>query len=106
MGVKRRTGRRFANLCADLYRLSLAEVSGNGPARGWRWEQMIAERLLERGYPARSVPGGVSLFGITAASGLRHQVDGQVDCADALVIGEWKAYQGSVPKNEILRFKA
>jgi len=66
---------------------------------------MIAERLLERGYPARAIAGGVSIFGVTPASGLRHQIDGEIGCTDALVIGEWKAYRGSVPKNEVLRFK-
>lgn len=104
--MKRLRGRRFATLCADLYLLSLEDVEGKGPERGWRWERMIAERLADRGYPARAVAGGVSIFGVTPASGLRHQIDGEVGCSDALVIGEWKAYRGSVPKNEVLRFKA
>jgi len=104
--VKRAAGRRFATLCGDLYLLSLEDVSGEGPARGWRWERMIADRLVDRGYPARAVPGGVSIFGVTPASTLRHQIDAEIRCVDALVIGEWKAYRGSVPKNEVLRFKA
>ena len=40
------------------------------------------------------------------ASGLRHQIDAEIMCRDAEVIGEWKAYRGPVPKNELLRFKA
>jgi hypothetical protein len=39
-------------------------------------------------------------------SGLAHQIDGSLSCSDGLVIAEWKAHRGPVPKNEILRFKA
>jgi hypothetical protein len=39
-------------------------------------------------------------------SGLSHQVDGAVQCPDAIVICEWKAFSGGIPKNELLRFKA
>ena len=105
MGIKRRGGRRYSCLCSDLYLLALEGVDGDGPRRGWLWEQMIAARLVERGYPARAIAGGVSIFGVTPASGLRHQVDAEIRCVDALVIGEWKAYRGPVPKNEVLRFK-
>lgn len=106
MGVKRVGGRRYANLCGDLYLLSLQGVPGDGPVRGSCWEAMVADVLAANGYPARAVPGGVSVHGMTPASGLRHQIDGEIVCVDALVVGEWKAYRGSVPKNEVLRFKA
>jgi hypothetical protein len=52
------------------------------------------------------MPGGIRVFGILPASGLRHQIDATIDCTDAHVIGEWKSYRGPVPKNEVLRFKA
>jgi len=52
------------------------------------------------------MPGGVRVFGVVPASGLRHQTDAAIECPDAHVIGEWKAYSGPVPKNEVLRFKA
>jgi hypothetical protein len=99
-------GRRFAALCAELYLLTLEDLEGSGPARGWRWEQLIAERLIDKGYPARAIPGGGSIFGVLPASGLRHQIDAEITCTDALVIGEWKAHRGPVPKNDVLRFKA
>jgi hypothetical protein len=52
------------------------------------------------------MPGGIRVFGVVPASGLRHQTDAAIECVDAQVIGEWKAYSGPVPKNEVLRFKA
>ena len=53
-----------------------------------------------------SLPGGFTVFGHMSLSGLSHQIDGTLDCADALVIGEWKSHANGIPKNEILRFKA
>lgn len=103
-------GRRFADLCRDLY--TLAQDIGcdataiRGPERGWRWESRIADTLAYRGYPVEAIPGGVQVLGAVPASGLRHQTDAALTCRDAHVIGEWKSYTGPVPKNEVLRFKA
>ena len=38
-------------------------------------------------------------------STLKHQIDGTLDCADAIVIADWKAFKDKLPKNELLRFK-
>jgi hypothetical protein len=81
-------------------------LSACGPERGWRWERRIADTLTARGFPVRSVPGGLEVHGVLPSSGLRHQIDAEIKCRDAEVIGEWKAYRGHVPKNELLRFKA
>ncbi len=103
-------GRRYADLCRDLYTLAqdvaTDDTTARGPARGWRWEALIADALAHRGYPVDAVPGGVRVFGAVPASGLRHQTDAALHCVDAHVIGEWKSYTGPVPKNELLRFKA
>lgn len=103
-------GRRFADLCRDLYTLAQDADAGGplvrGPARGWSWEARITGALASRGYPVEPMPGGVRVFGVVPASGLRHQTDAALHCADAHVIGEWKSYSGPVPKNELLRFKA
>jgi len=103
-------GRRFADLCRDLYTLAqdvaFNDIAIRGPARGWRWEARIADTLAHRGYPVEAMPGGVRVFGAVPASGLRHQTDAALSCVDAHAIGEWKSYTGPVPKNELLRFKA
>jgi hypothetical protein len=103
-------GRRFADLCRDLYALaqdaSRVAAGVRGPERGWSWEARVADALARRGFPAEPLPGGVRVFGAVPASGLRHQTDAAVHCTDAHVIGEWKSYSGAVPKNELLRFKA
>jgi hypothetical protein len=99
-------GRRFPVLCRDLHLLAQELDPLPGPERGWRWERRIAEGLFLRGFPVRSVAGGLEVHGAIPASGLRHQIDAEIGCRDALVIGEWKAYSGAVPKNEVLRFKA
>lgn len=105
-----RGGRRFADLCFDLYVLAqdvdTVAPPVRGPARGWSWENRIAETLAMRGYPVEPMPGGVRVFGVMPASGLRHQTDAALHCTDAHVVGEWKSYSGPVPKNEVLRFKA
>ncbi len=103
-------GRRFADLCRDLYALAQGancDAAGvRGPERGWSWEARVADALSRRGFPVEPLPGGVRVFGAVPASGLRHQTDAAVHCADAHVVGEWKSYSGAVPKNELLRFKA
>jgi hypothetical protein len=99
-------GRRFTTLCQDLFALAHAPDDVRGPERGWRWEHRIADYLGKKGFPVEPMPGGVRVFGIVPASGLRHQTDAAIDCVDAHVIGEWKAYSRPVPKNEVLRFKA
>jgi hypothetical protein len=99
-------GRTFAALCQDLFTLSQVPLGERGPRAGWRWEGRVADYLARKGYPAEAVPGGVQVYGVLPASGLRHQTDAVVDCTDAHVIGELKAHQAAVPKNEVLRFKA
>jgi hypothetical protein len=99
-------GRRFTTLCQDLFALAQAPDEARGPERGWRWERRIADHLGKKGFPVEPMPGGIRVFGVVPASGLRHQTDAAIECVDAHVIGEWKAYSGPVPKNEVLRFKA
>jgi hypothetical protein len=99
-------GRTFNALCAQLFALAQMVDDSPGPERGFRWESTIAESLAAAGFPVEAVPGGIRVFGTVPASGLRHQTDAAITCTDAHVLGEWKAYRGSVPKNEVLRFKA
>ena len=99
-------GRTYASLCEQLFVLAQFVDPNTGPERGFRWEARIAERLAQLGFPVEGVPGGVRVFGIVPASGLRHQTDAAITCIDAYVLGEWKSYFGAVPKNEVMRFKA
>ena len=96
----------FVDLCRDLFFLSQWDIDGHGPARGHQWEQRVAEYLAHHGLPVEALPGAFMVLGHASLSGLPHQIDGTIGCTDALVIGEWKAHQGSIPKNELLRFKA
>ena len=54
-------GRRFADLCRDLFTLAQDSVAQNaasrGPSRGWRWEARIADVLAYRGFPVDARPG-------------------------------------------------
>src|SRR5205807_9033614 len=97
--------RSYSSLCRDLFLLAQEPDVGVGPERGPRWETRIAAQLALQGYPVESARGGIRAFGVLPASGLRHQTDAAIHCADAHVIGEWKSYRGQVPKNEVLRFK-
>lgn len=106
MDLVGRAGRRFSDLCRDLFVLAQDVDATPGPGRGWRWEAKIADALARRGFPVESAPGGIRVHGVLPASGLAHQTDAGLRCVDAYVIGEWKAYTGQVPKNEVLRFKA
>lgn len=96
----------FAALCRDLFLLAQDDLPSQGATRGRAWEHRIAEHLTRRGVPVEAVPGGCRILGHASLSGLAHQIDGSFACADAFVIGEWKAYRGAIPKNEVLRFKA
>lgn len=97
---------RFSDFCRDVFLLAQRGVYGNGTGRGTAWEETIAEYLRRTGIPADALPGGAQVFGHAALSGLQHQIDGCFECSDALLIAEWKAHRGVVPKNEVLRFKA
>ncbi len=96
----------FSSLCRDLFLLSQYGIDGEGPLRGFRWEARIAEYLGRNGAPVEALPGGCRVFGHASLSGLAHQIDGAIGCDDSLVVGEWKAHRGRIPKNELLRFKA
>ena len=98
---------RFTGLCLDLFVLAQQQPHDVvGTERGRVWEDAVAERLAQRGIPVESVPGGYRVLGFMSLSGLAHQVDSTLACSDAIVLAEWKAYRGALPKNELLRFKA
>jgi hypothetical protein len=93
-------------MCDRLFRLAQLVDPTPGPARGRRFEVRVEQELMRLAIPARAVPGGVQILGTLPASGMRHQIDAEAWCRDCDVIGEWKAYQSLVPKNDLLLFKA
>ena len=96
----------LSNLCRDIFFLAQIDIDGSGPVRGRLWEQRVADHLASHGVPSEPLPGGYSIFGHVSMSTLKHQIDGTLECSDAIVIGEWKAFKDKLPKNELLRFKA
>ena len=96
----------LSDSCRDLFLLSYAGIASSGPIRGWHWEQRVAGYLAKRGVPVEALPRGFQIFGHVSLSSLKHQIDGTIGCADAIVIGEWKAFKAKIPKNEMLQFKA
>lgn len=96
---------RFERLCRDLF--LLAQMARNDVGeRGTQWERQVAGYANALGLASETQPGGCSFLGRSSLSGLAHQLDAVLGCRDAIVIGEWKAHHGTIPKNELLRFKA
>ena len=93
----------FAGLCRDLF--LMAQLPGVRDAGGLEWERLVEEHLSLRGVRTDVLPGGCSLLGFTSLSGLRHQLDGTIASRENIIVGEWKAYRGAFPKNELIRFK-
>jgi hypothetical protein len=96
---------RFERLCRDLFLLAQLARDDNSE-RGTRWERQVAAHAAALGLAGETQPGGCSFLGRASLSGLPHQLDAVIGCQDAIVLGEWKAYRGTIPKNELLRFKA
>ena len=95
------------SLCLELFVLAQNETGEvNGSARGRMWEKAVAAMLTDRGIPIEAVPGGHRVLGFLSQSQLMHQVDATLSCTDSIILAEWKAYSGTFPKNELLRFKA
>ena len=69
-------------------------------------KMQLRSDLLTAAFPSNSVPGGYRVLGFMSQSGLLHQIDSTLACSDAIVLAEWKAHRGRLPKNELLRFKA
>ncbi|WP_132112574.1 hypothetical protein [Actinocrispum wychmicini] len=87
----------------DLFLLAHAHLAAGQDGNGAALERRIRAHLVSTRLP--HTPGW-RVFGHRSLSGLYHQIDEQTQCHQALVIGEWKAYTGRIPKNDLLRFKA
>lgn len=92
-----------ADLCLDLFLLGHDYLAAGHAGDGAGFEARIRAHLDASGYPN---PAGFRVFGRRSLSGIYHQLDEQTRCTQAVVVGEWKAYTGQIPKNDLLRFKA
>lgn len=93
----------LTSLTLDLFLLGHAHLAAGQAGDGYGFEQRVRSHLDGLGFPAGD---GFRVLGRRSLSGLYHQFDTQTACGDALVVGEWKAYRGTIPKNHLLRFKA
>lgn len=90
----------------DLFCLANAHVAAGGAGDGRAFERRVQRHLAMTGVRPVDVFSGVRSLGSQSLSGLYHQVDATGRTRDAIVIGEWKSYRGSIPKNDLMRFKA
>jgi hypothetical protein len=96
----------FAAFCRDLFVLASACRLPHGPERGRAWETSVFDYITRRLTATESIPGGYRFCGYASVSGLAHQLDSTCGLGEAIVLAEWKAHRGRIPKNDLLRFKA
>jgi hypothetical protein len=90
----------------DFFCLANAHLAAGEAGDGRAFERRVERHLAATGVRPVEVFSGVRSLGSQSLSGLYHQVDATCRTREAVVIGEWKAYRGSIPKNDLLRFKA
>lgn len=95
----------IASVCLDVFLLGVDYAADGRAGDGYGFERVVARHLAQRGVPVRG-SSSTRVVGPQSLSGLRHQIDAQGDTGEGLLIGEWKAYRGTIPKNELLRFHA
>lgn len=90
----------------DFFCLANAHLAAGEAGDGRAFERRVERHLVATGVRSVEVFSGVRSLGSHSLSGLYHQIDATGRTREAVVIGEWKAYRGSIPKNDLLRFKA
>ncbi|RWQ29928.1 hypothetical protein [Mesorhizobium sp.] len=90
----------------DFFCLANAHHAAGEAGDGRAFERRVERHLAATGVRPVDVFSGVRSLGSQSLSGLYHQIDATGRTHEAVVIGEWKAYRGSIPKNDLLRFKA
>lgn len=96
----------FTSFLRDLFCVANAHLAAGGAGDGRAFERRIERHLAATGVRPVEVFSGVRALGSQSLSGLYHQIDATGSTREAIVIGEWKAYRGSIPKNDLMRFKA
>lgn len=90
----------------DFFCLANAHLAAGEAGDGRAMERRVERYLAAKGVRPMNVFSGVHSLGSHSLSGLYHQIDATGRTREAVVIGEWKAYRSSIPKNDLLRFKA
>lgn len=95
----------LSSVCLDVFLVGIDYAADGRAGDGYGFERVVAEHLARRGVAVRAGEC-TRVVGPQSLSGLRHQIDAQGDVGEGLLIGEWKAHRGRIPKNELLRFHA
>jgi hypothetical protein len=90
----------------DFFCLANAHAAAGEAGDGRAFERRVERHLAAKGVRPMEVFSGVRSLGSHSLSGLYHQIDATGRTREAVVIGEWKSYRSSIPKNDLLRFKA
>lgn len=96
----------FTEFVRDLFCLANVHQASGQAGDGRAFELRVERHLAATGVRPVEVFSGVRSLGSQSLSGLYHQIDATGATREAIVIGEWKAYRGAIPKNDLLRFKA
>jgi hypothetical protein len=89
-----------------LFCLANVHLAAGEAGDGRAFERRVERHLAAIGVRPVEVFSGVRSLGSHSLSGLYHQIDATGATREAVVIAEWKAYRGAIPKNDLLRFKA
>lgn len=96
----------FTSLLRDFFCLAHVHLAAGEAGNGRAFERRVERHLAAVGVRPVEVFSGVRSLGSQSLSGLYHQIDATGATREAVVIAEWKAYRGAIPKNDLLRFKA
>jgi hypothetical protein len=96
----------FTRFLRDLFCLANVHLAAGEAGNGRAFERRVERYLAATGVRPVEVFSGVRSLGSQSLSGLYHQIDATGATRQAAVIGEWKAYRGAIPKNDLMRFKA
>lgn len=96
----------LTSFVGDLFGLANEHLASGGAGDGRGFERRVDRYLAARAIRSVEVFSGVRSLGSQSLSGLYHQIDASCSIRHAVVVGEWKAYRGAIPKNDLLRFKA
>jgi hypothetical protein len=106
-GVKPLMPKHVLEMLVRAYAIvQVGGVSGTGPERGRRFEQLFYKMCNRHGVHFTERAGGRSVAGQQTASGFSHEVDGVTRAAVAMTYWELKHLTVPLEKNELLIFNS